>query len=153
MKHGVRVDNEERSSDERNTLEYGTKMEKYAVYRANQESRGVAKYEGTDSFWENKEINKYATCSPDGFVELFGEKQNFGTDEKINSTYGKGLLEIKTSQYGVNFENELSFQYILQLQWNMLITGCKWAPCLSCFQKIKKETSYITKEERLHLLK
>ena len=151
IKHGVRVDNDERSSDERNTLEYGTKMEKYAVFRANQESRGVAKYEGTDSFWENKEINKYATCSPDGFVELFGEKQSFGTDEKINSTYGKGLLEIKTSQYGVNFENELSFQYILQLQWNMLITGCKWGSLFALLPKNKEGDELYNKGRKVAL--
>jgi hypothetical protein len=111
-------------------------MEGYAVYRANKEYCMIAKYEGTQSFWENKEIHKYATCSPDGFVELLSEKQNFGTDEKINSTYGNGLLEIKTAKYGINFENELPFQYILQLQWNMLITGCKWG---SLFVLLPKE--------------
>lgn len=151
IKHGVIVDNDERSSDERNTLEYGNKMEKYAVFRANQENRGIAKYEGTDSFWENKAINKYATCSPDGFVELFGEKQSFGTDEKINSTYGKGLLELKTSQYGINFENELSFQYILQLQWNMLITGCKWGSLFVLLPKNKEGDELYNKGRKVAL--
>lgn len=151
IKHGVRVDNDERSSDERNTLEYGTEMEKYAVYRANKEYCMIAKYEGTDSFWENKEINKYATCSPDGFVELFGEKQNFGTDEKINSTYGKGLLEIKTAKYGVNFENELSFQYILQLQWNMLVTGCKWGSLFVLLPKDKEGDELYNKGRKVAL--
>ena len=138
IKHGIRVDNEERTPDEQATLEYGNKMEGYAVYRANKEYCMIAKYEGTQSFWENKEIHEYATCSPDGFAQLLSEKQNFGTDEKINSTYGKGLLEIKTAKYGVNFENELPFQYILQLQWNMLITGCKWG---SLFVLLPKESN------------
>jgi len=151
MKHGVRVDNEERAFDERVTLEYGNKMEEYAVFRANQESRGIAKYQGTKSFWKNEEINKYATCSPDGFVELVGEKQNFGTNEKINSTYGKGLLEIKTAKYGVNFENELSFQYILQLQWNMLITGCKWGSLFVLLPKDKEGDELYNKGRKVTL--
>jgi hypothetical protein len=71
-------------------------------------------------------------CSPDGYLTITdgGFADYDDIDKEITSSLGVGMHEAKTSNYFKAKENTkeggAKMQYIFQLQYNMLITGCNW---------------------------
>lgn len=107
--------------------EFGNGLEGYVAYRLQQELPQL-EIERTKDFIVNPELHKLAACSPDGYVEI---KEgfilpDFDKQKELNSLCGRGILELKTANYFTSFDNETRLQYIFQLQYNMLVTGCKW---------------------------
>jgi hypothetical protein len=123
--------------------EYGSGMEPYITSRLNSENPNL-QVEGTRDFIIADKIHPLACCSPDGYIDI--EKgqilRDFDDKADITKNMGKGTLEIKTTPYDFNFEAEAGpkFQYIFQLQYNMMLLGHKWG-MLSCLTPKEKYTS------------
>lgn len=115
--------------------EFGLGMEDYILYRLRQEQPkddwGID-YEGSKSFIVNEKVSHLASCSPDGYVYVEGGEQNdiadYDKKTLINCNWGQGVLELKTTPYGFNFEADkgLKWSYIFQLQYQMLVCAKKW---------------------------
>jgi len=82
------------------------------------------------------------SCSPDGFIEIKENQQIRDYDDNLFITPkdGRGMLEIKTTQYLFNYEADVGtkWQYIFQLQHNMEVANCDWG-ILACLTPKEKE--------------
>jgi hypothetical protein len=129
VKHGLQQEKIVQVSSE-----FGGGMEPYIVSRLNSEEKN-AKIEGTKDFIIAEKTHNLACCSPDGYVDIQeGQKlRDFDDKADITQNTGKGTLELKTVPYVFNFEAEegTKFQYIFQLQYNMMLLGHKWG-MLAC---------------------
>lgn len=111
--------------------EFGNGMEQYIINRAQRGS--ILRMGRTDDFIISTE-NNLMCCSPDGgayiFPSLSSECQILDFDDKteINESDGTGIVECKTTNFYENFKAEhgMKWQYIFQLQYNMLVAGKKW---------------------------
>ena len=115
--------------------EFGLGMESYITNRLNNEFKETKSYIGTDEFITNKELHPLASCSPDGYIEIKDAHKlpDFDQRTQIDNSWGKGISEYKTVPYGFNFDSKegTKWQYIFQLNYNMLVTGLKWGE-LNC---------------------
>jgi hypothetical protein len=116
--------------------EFGLGMEDYIINRINQENNNFVAT-GSKDFIINSDIHELAACSPDGFVEA---KEDFIDYDKKEVEASKGMLEVKTTPYAFNFEAEAGakFQYLFQLQYNMMVCGNDWG-LLACLAPKEKE--------------
>jgi len=118
--------------------EFGLGMEKYIIHRLNKENRSI-NVTSSSNFEINDELN-LACCSPDGFVEVSDEIQDYDKRTLINKESGSGMLEVKTTQFTFNYEAAAGpkWQYIFQLNYNMLVCKNSWG-LLACLTPKEKE--------------
>jgi hypothetical protein len=116
--------------------EFGLGMEDYIINRINQEKKNFVAT-GSKDFIINSDIHELAACSPDGFVEA---KDDFIDYDKKPVAKSKGMLEVKTTQFTFNYEAKAGakWQYLFQLNYNMLVSGCDWG-MLVCLTPKEKE--------------
>jgi len=122
--------------------EFGNGMESYIAYRLGQELPQL-KIERSKEFIINEKLHSLAACSPDGYIELeqfvVGEFNytwdvspasltDFDKTSKIDYSWGRGAMELKTANYFANFNADqgAKLQYIFQHQFQMMVTGLKW---------------------------
>lgn len=116
--------------------EFGLGLEDFIINRINQENKNFVAT-GSKDFIINPDIHGLAACSPDGFVEA---KEDFLDYDKKPIAKSKGVLEVKTVPYGFNFKAEAGakWQYLFQLNYNMLVCGNDWG-LLACLAPKEKE--------------
>lgn len=119
--------------------EFGLGMEKYIIHRLNKENSLINAI-GSSNFETNEELHNLACCSPDGFVEAFGCFEDYDKRSLISKESGSGMLEVKTTQFTFNYEAAAGakWQYIFQLNYNMLVCENKWG-LLACLTPKEKE--------------
>jgi hypothetical protein len=121
--------------------EFGLGVENYITSRLNAENPNL-QIEGTRDFIINEDIHKLACCSPDGYIEVKEGQilRDFDDTCDISSKMGKGTLEIKTTRHDFNLKAEegTRWQYLFQLQYNMMLLGHKWG-MLACLTPKEKE--------------
>lgn len=106
--------------------EYGNAMELPMVYFFNKNFYGLANAQYTRDFIVH-EKHKNISCSPDGYIDLQGEVEEFGNqDNKITKEDGRGLLELKTIAYSDAWNEEAKMQYLFQCNWNAWVSGLNW---------------------------
>lgn len=107
--------------------QFGNGMEPYIAYHLAKEVPQLDVITSQD-FIINESIHKLASCSPDGYITIKeGQIEDFDKTCKIDSSWGRGMAEFKTSNYFANFdEGGSKLQYIIQLVYNAMLTGCKW---------------------------
>lgn len=109
--------------------EFGNGMESFIAYKLGKELP-MLNIERTKDFIINESFNNLAACSPDGYCEFQDNNsslQDFDETCTISKANGRGLLEFKTANYFAGFEEGGSkLQYIIQLQYNMMISRCNW---------------------------
>jgi len=130
--------------------QFGLGMESYILYRLSQEEKfkNQIEFEGSKDFVVNEKVNKMASCSPDGWIwrikdleatikttfPVFKDMGLRDFDDKINinelrnGSCGDGILELKTTPYGFNFEADkgLKWAYLFQLHYQMLVCDKRW---------------------------
>ena len=118
--------------------EFGLGMEKYIIHRLNKENNSI-NVTGSSNFEINDKLN-LACCSPDGFVKVSDEIQDYDKRTLINKESGSGMLEVKTTQFTFNYEAAAGpkWQYIFQLNYNMLVCNNNWG-LLACLTPKEKE--------------
>lgn len=123
--------------------EFGLKMEDYIIYRLNQENENLVTQKSNDFIVWDK--NDKMCCTPDSYVKIKEGTKIEDYDKKtiIDSSWGKGIRELKTADYGFNFNSEegTRWSYIFQLQEQLLVSGLKWG---SLDVLAPKEKSYDT---------
>lgn len=121
--------------------EFGNGMESYIIHRLKKEIAGI-EIEKTKDFVINKDLHPLAACSPDGYINITNgiEMQDFDKTCVINNSYGKGALELKTTNYFGNFinDNGCNLSYIFQNQFQMMVLGLKWGCIAMLFPKEKE---------------
>jgi hypothetical protein len=119
--------------------EFGLGMEKYIIHRLNKENSSI-NVTSSSNFEINDKLNNLACCSPDGFVEVSDEIEDYDKRTLINKESGSGMLEVKTTQFTFNYEAAAGakWQYIFQLNYNMLVCDNKWG-LLACLTPKEKE--------------
>jgi len=110
--------------------EFGNGMEEYTATRLQSELTDLS-IEQTKDFIINNQVHELAACSPDGYIEVVtGCDQLPDFDETciIDSSYGRGVLELKTANFFANFEasSGCKLQYIFQHQFQMMVTDLRW---------------------------
>lgn len=116
--------------------EFGNGMEGYVACRLEQELYPI-RVERSKDFIVNENFHSLAACSPDGYIRFYDPELNpinqyrklpdFDKTCEIDHTWGKGMLELKTANYFANFDKGgAKAQYLFQLQYNILVAGCKW---------------------------
>lgn len=135
--------------------DFGLGMEGYILYRLGQEEKFKDKvqFEGSKDFIVNDKNGHIACCSPDGYINFYTEftevgeyyvsLQDFDDKTTIDANYSQGVLELKTTPFGFNFEAEkgLKWGYIFQLNYQMLVCNKKWGILAAI---APKEKSYDT---------
>ena len=133
--------NLERTDSEasRVTLAFGSAMEDYVFKRlrgelnANHDHNQIELSQKHD-FIINPDFHKYAACSPDGYINLVGDRElpvkGLG-NYNITKEMGEGVVELKTMRsqelQGLLDENVgAPAKYMLQNQYQMMVTGKKW---------------------------
>ena len=131
--------------------EFGLGMEDYIINRLNSENNNFVAT-GSKDFIINEALHPMAACSPDGFVDA---KEDFIDYDKkpvkniicegerlYNVPYpaSEGVLEVKTTQFTFNYEAKAGakWQYLFQLNYNMLVSNCEWG-MLACLTPKEKE--------------
>ena len=108
--------------------QFGLEMEACINNRLNLENDNII-VTGSSNFVANDKINLMA-CSPDGAIKIVENNSvpDFDKTCMIDSSWGDGMLEDKTTPFGFNFQSDFGakFQYLFQLQYNMMATGLKW---------------------------
>lgn len=133
--------------------EFGNGMEPYIAFRLSEDLPKL-KVERSKEFVINEGLHPLAACSPDGYVRI--EEYNQDSDDgytrydefelddfdktcKINSSWGKGAMELKTSNYFANFDKGgCRLAYIFQLQYQLAVMGLKWG-CLAAIVPKEKQ--------------
>jgi len=111
--------------------EFGLAMEPYITSRLNTiELRDCVSAVQSEDFIQNKEIHSLASCSPDGYVNFVSPMEYLIDDKglKVSSDWGVGVLELKTTRYfdSLTAEQGARYQYIFQIQYQMMVLGLKW---------------------------
>ena len=133
--------NLERTDSEasRVTLAFGSAMEDYVFKRlrgelnANHDHNQIELSQKHD-FITNPDFHKYAACSPDGYINLVGDRElpvKGLSNYQITKEFGEGVVELKTMRskelQGLLDENVgAPAKYMLQNQYQMMVTGKKW---------------------------
>lgn len=122
--------------------EFGQGMEPYVAYRLKQELPQLI-IERSKDFFINENLHPLAACSPDGFIELSNNIEqlpDFDNTCKIDKSWEKGALELKTANYFANFGSEKGsrLNYIFQLQFQIMVMELKWG-CLAVLMPKEKE--------------
>jgi hypothetical protein len=113
---------------------YGNAMEKPSIAFLNENFQGVLSAVGTDDFVVSGK-NKHISCSPDGYIDLVGTVEEFGTGKQITSEDGRGLLELKTVRLQKAMSGEPSMQYLIQGVWNADVCNMDWFCLFTVFVK------------------
>lgn len=121
--------------------QFGNGLEPYVAYRLHEELPEL-QVERSKDFIINEDLHPLAACSPDGFIEINEEWSipDFDKTCEINSSWGRGALELKTANYFANFGSEKGsrLNYIFQNQFQMMVLGLKWG-CLAVLMPKEKE--------------
>lgn len=124
------------------SAQFGNGMEGYIVSRLNNEMSDKCGHFGTKDFIIADNIHNLACCSPDGYIDIQEGQilRDFDDKADITQNIERGTLELKTAPYEFNFEAEAGpkFQYIFQLQYNMMLLGHKWG-MLACLAPKERE--------------
>jgi hypothetical protein len=106
--------------------EYGNAMELPMVHFFNKNFYGLAKAQYTRDFIVHDKY-KNISCSPDGYIDLESEVEEFGNqDSKITKEDDRGLLELKTITHSDAWNEEAKMQYLFQCNWNAWVCGLNW---------------------------
>jgi len=108
--------------------DFGNCMEPYILMRCQEELAHKINFVETEDFLTKPEFHSLASCSPDGYVEIIGTAKidDFDQVNQISSSCGKGVLELKTSNYFADFRGGAKVQYLFQLQYQIALAGAKW---------------------------
>ncbi len=72
----------------------------------------------------------FVACSPDGYLEISkGESiRDFDDQVTINESWGRGILEMKTTSFSqrAEFKDGFKWPYIFQMQYQMMACDCNW---------------------------
>lgn len=120
--------------------QFGNGMEPYVAYRLEREIPELAQVERSKEFITNENLHPLAACSPDGYVSTYGAIADFDKTCEIDSSWGRGAMELKTANYFANFGSEKGsrLNYIFQNQFQMMVLGLKWG-CLAVLMPKEKE--------------
>lgn len=149
IKHKVTVD----SIDPVNS-EFGLKMEGYVLSALKENSpkglnlasinglslsssainyigSGAINYIGSKDFVINENIHSLSACSPDGYTTIINKDAtlwDFDNLNQIDYSFNEGVLELKTGRFEDSIYEEigLRWQYIFQLQYQMLVCDKSW---------------------------
>jgi hypothetical protein len=109
--------------------QFGNGMEEYVAHRL-QEALPEIDVQRSKSFLDGKDLHELAACSPDGYIYIKDNHKlhDFDNTCEIDSSWGEGMLELKTANFFANFgaENGSKLSYIFQTQYNMMIRKNKW---------------------------
>ena len=101
---------------------YGHAMEKYLDYKVKDDESFI--YQGTEDFIKRPDISPYAVCSPDGYAESKREVYYDINARPITAQHlvweKKTVNPFKAARENI-FYNGLPWQYIFQLQYQMLL--------------------------------
>lgn len=121
--------------------QFGQGLESYVAYRLGQDLPQVS-VERSKEFIVNEDLHPLAACSPDGFIEIMNDStlSDFDNKVKIDSSWGRGAMELKTANFFANFGADAGskLHYIMQLQMQLLVMGLKWG-CLAVLMPKEKE--------------
>lgn len=108
--------------------DFGSRMEPYILMRCQEELAHKINFVKTEDFLTRPEFHSLASCSPDGYVEMIGTAKidDFDQINQISSSWGRGVLELKTSNYYADFLGGAKVQYLFQLQYQMILANAKW---------------------------
>lgn len=139
--------NSSRNSIDKVLSEFGLGMEGFIIDKLKKENEELLFYKSKDYFISDK--HKLAAYSPDGSIDIKKNHsfKDFDKKNTITSDWGSGELELKTCNYGFNFESKLGakWQYIFQLQYQMLCSNRKWG-MIACL--VPNEQEYDTPFEK-----
>lgn len=69
-------------------------------------------------------------CSPDGYLKIRESEsiRDFDDQVTINSSWGRGVLEMKTASFSqkAEFKDGFKWPYIFQMQYQMIVCDCNW---------------------------